>query len=624
MSGHGMRLGDGHGGIGERLRGYLVERARGGAAMVSLASSPVHPGASDVIDRVHLYEDRIVPDLARTADAVHDAGSRLSAILWHGGHNISPLTGAPIAPSPIPASRSGDVPRVASVRDIHEIVASYGSAAARCRSAGLDAVEVQTASDYLLGSFLSPTLNRRTDSYGGSLENRVRIAAEVLETVRDAVGSDVAVGVRASTAHCIPTDPSSFDIDESLAAMDLLVGRGLVDWVSLVVGSHWAIHRLFPPMTEPRGHLAETAERFRNQLEIPIIVAGRIRTPGEAEAILAAGQADVVAMARTWIAEPEWMAKIERGEEDQIRPCMSCNQGCLGSVVRGLPGTCVLNTAAGRETEVAPIERVVRPQRIAIVGGGPAGLEMARLAALRGDRVTLYEAQKRLGGDMRLAGEAPHRGEILLAIEWWQRELERLGVVVRFSEQIQETTQVDADLVVWAVGARPATTAVWRLRPHLVAGIPGTADLRHGRNLLRGDGAVAGDILVIDEEGGWPAVSLVETLAASGATRSLTVATPRRALGEPDLAISEEIADVSVRLAATGTVIYPETLIARVEGQTAHTVDGRALGPFESIVLSTGTEAPAAPDDWLAIGDCVSPRGFWAATADARRLLPAL
>ena len=129
---------------------------------------------------------------------------------------------------------------------------------------------------------------------------------------------------------------------------------------------------------------------------------------------------------------------------------------------------------------------------------------------------------------------------------------------------------------------------------------------------------------MIDEEGGWPAVSLVETLAASGATRSLTVATPRRALGEPDLAISEEIADVSVRLAATGTVIYPETLIARVEGQTAHTVDGRALGPFESIVLSTGTEAPTAPDDWLAIGDCVSPRGFWAATADARRLLPAL
>ena len=624
MSGHGMRLGDGQGGIGERLRGYLVARARGGAAMVSLASSPVHPGASDVIDRVRLYEDRIIPDLARTADAVHDAGSRLSVILWHGGHNISPLTGAPIAPSPIPASRSGDVPRVANLRDIREIVAAYGTAAARCRSAGLDAVEVQTASDYLLGSFLSPTLNRRTDSYGGSLENRVRIAAEVLETVRDAVGGDVAVGVRASTAHCVPTDPSSFEIDESLAAMGLLAERGLVDWVSLVVGSHWSIHRLFPLMTEPRSHLAETAERFRNQLPVPIVVAGRIRTPRDAEDILAAGQADVIAMARTWIAEPEWMAKIERGEEDQIRPCMSCNQGCLGFVVRGLPGTCVLNPVAGRETQFAPIELVARPRRIAIVGGGPAGLEMARLAALRGDRVTLYEAQSRLGGDMRLAGEAPHRGEILLAIEWWQRELDRLGVVVRLSERIHETAQADADAVAWAVGARPGTTAVWRLRPHLTQGIPGTAGLQHGRNFLRDRRAVSGDVLVIDEESGWPAVSLVEAIAESHATRSLTVVTSRRALGEPDLTISEEIGDVGVRLGATGAVVYPETLVARVEGQRAHTADGRTLGPFDSIVLSTGTEAPLLPDDTVAIGDCVSPRGFWAATADARRLLSTL
>ena len=276
------------------------------------------------------------------------------------------------------------------------------------------------------------------------------------------------------------------------------------------------------------------------------------------------------------------------------------------------------------ETQFAPIERVARPRRIAIVGGGPAGLEMARLAALRGDRVTLYEAQSRLGGDMRLAGEAPHRGEILLAIEWWQRELERLGVVVRLSERIQEMARLDADTVVWAVGARPAMTAVWRLRPHLAAGIPGTADLRHGRDLVRDNGAVAGDVLVIDEEGGWPAVSLVETIAASEATRSLTVVTSRRALGEPDLAISEEIADVSVRLAATGAVIHPETLIARVDGQMAHTAFGRALGPFDSIVLSTGTEAPAGPDDRLAIGDCVSPRGFWAATADARRILSTL
>ncbi len=618
MSGHGMDFGRSQEGVSDRLRGYLVTRAEGGAALVGIESSVVHPSSVSSVLSLNLFADAIVPTLARTADEIHAAGSLLSIILWHGGHNVSYRMGrATLAPSAIPSANFRETPKAASAAEIADIVAAYGSAATRCRKAGVNVIEVQTSFDYLLGSFLSPTLNRRTDAYGGSLENRVRIVREVLETVRESAGPDVAVGVRTSVAHLVASDPSDYGPEESLAAMLLLTDQNLVDYVSLITGSSWSMDQTIPLMTYPRAGLAEQSARFRQELPVPVTLAGRIRTAAEAEAVLANGAADVVAMARTWIADPEWMKKVEAGQENRIRPCVSCNQACIGFVVRGFAGSCVVNPRAGNEYVIARPAPTAAAKRVAVVGGGPAGLEAARLAALRGHHVTLYEAQDKLGGEMRLAGAAPQRGEILDALAWWERELAHLGVDVRLGAEVEPTRMPEADTIVWAVGARPALTAIWRSRPHLVDGIPGADALPHGRDILAGRRSVFGSVLVIDEEGGWPTISLVETLAAQADAGPITVVTSGTHPGEPDLIFSLELQEVSARLRAADIEIRPHALVASIDGSVATLTTGETLGPYDAIVLATGTAAPVLPAGVVAIGDCLAPRGFWAATNDA-------
>lgn len=625
IPGHSMLLGDPGGLMGDRYRAYLVERTKGGAAMVGIESVPVHPNTTQFDNQIRLWDDAVVPGLKRAADEIHAAGGRVSIILWHGGHNISHYRGlVPIAPSPIPSPVLGEIPKVMTEADIMAMVEAYTAAAKRCVAAGIDAIEVQTASDYLLGSFLSPKLNRRTDKYGGSLENRARFPVMVLEAVRKVAGTKAGVGVRTCIEHIIPSDPGGYGPTESLAAMKYLNDRGLVDWVSLMTGAHWDFGEMISPMTFPRAQIAEQAAAFKKALSVPILVAGRIRTPQEAEAIIAKGQADIVAMARTFIAEPEWGVKAKRGEVDRIRPCMSCNQGCLGIVHRSLPGGCVINPSAGREVELTAPVKASTPISVAIVGGGPAGMECARVAAERGHKVTLYDAGDKLGGAMRLAAEAPSRDEMKLPLAWWERELSRLGVAVKLGAKVDNAKTLGADKVVWATGATASPNMVWRMRPSLVDGIPGTAQLPHGRDVLAGRAKVSGKVLVIDEEGGWPAVSTAERIAATPGVTSVTVTSAGALYGPGDLQFSEESRVVGRRLAAAKIEVRTSTLIARVDGKTAVTTVGAALGPFDSVVLCTGASATPSPDGTISIGDCVAPRTFWAAVQDgawAGRLL---
>jgi 2,4-dienoyl-CoA reductase-like NADH-dependent reductase (Old Yellow Enzyme family) len=619
IPGHSMVLSRFEPGVSDRYRAYLAARARGGVALVGIESAPMHETTVNAFSSATVISDAAVPSLAKAAQDVHDAGAALSIILWHGGHNIPHRGGAPyaVAPSPIPSFRVRETPKVLSRKEIREIVKGYGAAARRCREAGVDVLEVQTATDYLLGHFMSHRINWRTDEYGGTLENRMRIVAEALQEVREAAGDGIAVGVRTSIAHAIPTDPNDFGFEDSLACMQYLAERKLIDYVSLMTGSHWSMALTLPPMTKPRPQISEQAAKFRDALSIPVTVAGRIRTATEAEAMLKAGQADLVAMARTWIAEPDWFRKLEEDREDEIRPCMTCNQGCLGFVTRGQAGTCVVNPEAGRETEIPELRATATPKRIAIVGGGPAGMEAARVAALRGHRVDLYEAGPQLGGQLRLAAEAPHRDEMLPAIAWWENELRRLQVRIHLNETIRTDAPPDTDTVVWAIGGEPGPTQIWRIRPHLRDGIPGTEGLPHGREVMAGTAAVSGKVLVIDEEGGWPAVSLCESLAASPDVTSVDVVTVEASLGTPELDLTLESIDVAARIRAAGIAVHASTLVDSVDNGTAHLRGGGTLGPFDAVVLMTGVVARAVPEDAPAIGDCLAPRSIWAATHDA-------
>jgi 2,4-dienoyl-CoA reductase-like NADH-dependent reductase (Old Yellow Enzyme family) len=640
MSAHGMGLGAGGPGVSERYHAYLVERARGGAAMIGMESAPVHHSTFSRSLVIRLDDDGCIDSLARLAGDVHDAGSKLSITLWHGGHKDGSLRGPySVAPSPVP-NMAGDVPKELSQREIREIVAAYGAAAARCRRAGLDCLEVQTATDYLLGSFLSPALNHRGDAYGGSLENRTRIVREVLDAVRAAAGPGIAVGVRCSARHDIPGASVDYTLEESIAAMARLAQDGLVDYVSVMAGSGWAEGVSIPALHHPRACLRAESRAFRAALPVPVFVAGRIRTPDEAEALLADGDADVLAMARSWIAEPQWAAKVHAGRPETLRPCLSCNQGCVGSVFRGMPGTCVVNPRAGRERDwqaldsgaeaAQQVRGRLRPalQPVTVIGGGPAGLETARLAAEAGFAVTLHEADSQLGGQWRLAAATPGREELALVLDWWQRELQRLGVRIELGSRVDSAAAAPAGHVVWAVGAAPAQTAVWRLRPFLFDGLPGAGQALHGRDLMAGRSQVAGHVALIDEEGGWPALSLVYWLAAQPGVQRIAVYTAEAAFGEATVAVTFETGSLGRlrQLVSSGRVtIHSKQLVQALVSKTEIILSGeRVEHGFDALVLATGTAARPWPDGALAVGDCIAPRTLWSATSDARRVVDLL
>jgi 2,4-dienoyl-CoA reductase-like NADH-dependent reductase (Old Yellow Enzyme family) len=619
---HTMLLGEFDGTVGARYRAYLVERARGGAALISLESAPVNASSLTFPQQIRLWEPRVAEGLGKVSSALHSQGAKFAAMLWHGGRNVPYQAGrASISASAVPSLQTGDTPREATLDDIREIVTSYREAARNCVAGGVDAIEVQTASDYLLGAFLSPRLNRRRDSYGGSAANRVRLVVEILEAIRREIGPNIAIGVRTSIAHQIPLDSGGYGPAESMEVMQLIANSGLVDYVSLMTGSNGALQTVIPPMTARKAEIADLSRAFRQELSVPVIATGRITTPEEAESVLATGAADLVGIVRAFIAEPHWGSKAEGDQADRIRPCMGCNQSCLGFANRMIPAGCTINPSAGLELAVPvspPAEASVR-RRVAVVGGGPAGMEAARTAATRGHAVTLYEASDRLGGAFRLAAEAPHRAGMLPALDWWRRELQELEVDVRLNTPVLDPGSLTDDAVIWATGAASGWSLLWRNRPQLTDGIPGAASLPHCREVLAGTARVAGDVLVVDEDGGWPTVSLVESLVRAEEVRQLTVITSAMILGAPELSLTAELAEVSGRLAVAGVRIVAGTFVASASGSHVAATDGRQFGPYDAIVLSMGAVSARVPAGVTPTGDCVAPRGIWAAVQDGAR-----
>jgi 2,4-dienoyl-CoA reductase-like NADH-dependent reductase (Old Yellow Enzyme family) len=509
---------------GRRYRLYHEEKARGGIALTMIGGSAViAPDSPPAFGNLHLYDERIVADLEALARAVHAHGAAVMCQITHLGRRTywNRADWLPVlAPSPVrePAHRS--FPKAMEDHDIRRVVRAYGAAARRCREGGLDGIEIE-AYGHLLDAFWSPATNRRTDQYGGPLENRMRFGLEVLDEIRARVGSDYIVGIRMVVDEDMA---GGLGRAEGLEIARRLVATGMLDFVNVIRGhidTDEGLSHVIPGMGTPAAPHLGFAGEVRAALGVPTFHAARIADLATASHAIAEGMVDMVGMTRAHMADPHIVAKLARGEEARIRPCVAVGY-CIDRIYEGGEALCLHNPATGRE---ATMPHVIPPsdgpaRRVVVVGAGPAGLEAARVAAARGHTVVLFEAAAQPGGQVRLAAALGRRREIIGIVDWLESEVAHLGVDLRCNA-LAEAADVLAeapDLVVIATG-----------------GVPNTAFLFEGEalavtswDIMSGQVPPGREVLVFDDNGAHPGASCAEFLARAGAR--LELVTPERTL----------------------------------------------------------------------------------------------
>lgn len=507
---HGTNLGRGT--LNEALIAYHEARARGGVALSLLEATGVHPSGPMTLNA---WDDTILPRYRELAARVHAQGMAVFSQLNHLGLELGAPGAAPWSASPLVSPTTGLRAIAMDSGQIAAVVDGFAAAARRARDGGLDGVEVHCAHGHLLQQFLSPLTNHREDAYGGDAAGRARFLREVLQAVRDAVGQDFILGLRVG-----PQDlPGGLGVDEHIALVRGLEAEGRLDYLSVSLGSLYNPHRIIGGMHEPAGYELPTSAPVTAATRLPTMVTGRLRTLAEAGAVLRRGIADLVGMTRAHIADPDLIAKTVAGRAHEVRPCIACNQGCVGGLARGRLG-CTVNARAGREAEpVPPPAAEAAPRRLLVIGGGPAGMEAARVARERGFRATLVEAGAVLGGTLQVARRAPHHAAIGDIADWLAREMTRLDVDVRLQARGDAAlaAQLGIDAVLVATGSQGTPSLAQRHLP----GAPGdgapSLPVLTARQLLA-DGAPAGvrEAVVLDELGTYEAVGAAEWLVERG------------------------------------------------------------------------------------------------------------
>lgn len=606
--------------VGDTMYRYYLERAKGGVGAVVVEGAAVHPTAPKFPNYLLAYDPAIVPSLDRLADGLHEHGSKAFVQLAHSGSRMPSLDSqsALWAPSDVRSAISPEVPHAMTEAEIVELLDGYALTAANVGRSRVDGIEVHSAHEYLPGQFLSPVNNRRTDRWGGSLENRMRFLLEAVRRARAGVGDGRVVGIRLNGSD-LRVDGLSTDDYVEIARR--VAATGLVDYLSISAGTSAHNHMIVPPMDVEHGIFTSYAAAIRAAVDVPVFAVGRIKDPEFAERVLADGRADVVAVARALIADPEWVQKAATAPET-IRPCIGGNQGCFGNLYVNRPLTCTVNPAVGREAElgVGTVPPVATRKRVGVVGGGPAGLEAALTAAERGHEVVLFEAGTRLGGQVPLAASAPARRELAEIVEHQCEELKRLGIDVRLGVRATPESLAESglDAVVLATGSQPRDPAI----PH--EGVP----VLTPEQAVESEEEWAGRrVVVIDDVGHFPAYLPAELMADRGA--EVTVATPRLAAGSN--LDSATLMTMHSRLARKGVEFLVHSAALRVTSEGVvfrdTLTDAELVRPADAVVLAAPNRVrddlsaalrERGAVEVLQVGDCVAPRTMTEAVREGR------
>ncbi|WP_011582941.1 MULTISPECIES: FAD-dependent oxidoreductase [Chelativorans] len=498
--------------ISDQLIEYHMARARGGIGLIVLEATGVNAAPIGAKGGSYLRnsDDSVLPGYRKLSKALHEEGVVVYTMLSHSGRNTTMgINGTPPrAPSPIPFDRARDIPRPLEIEEIKGIVKAFADAACRAREGGLDGVELSYTHGNLVQQFLSPLTNIREDEYGGSEENRLRLAREILEAVRTALGDDYTLGIRFSADELVP---GGYTIDDGERYARMMVEWGKLDYVSVSAGTNgsmWSRSIHYPSISMPEKVLIPYSKRVKQAVDVPVFCIGKITDPAEAEGILAQGEADIVGMTRAHIAEPAIIRKLMDDRIEDIRPCIHWNEGCFARKQRGGDLGCVFNPRTGREADWDPIVPVEDYKTVMIIGGGPAGLEAGRVAAKRGHDVVLHEKLDVLGGQVRQLALTPHRRDYRILTDWLERQARKAGVLIRTGSEMTAEKVLEAapDVVIIATGAKDTLPRIKGAdRPGVIT----------ARQLL--DGANVGKRVVVgDWDGRNMGMSIAEHLAVRG------------------------------------------------------------------------------------------------------------
>ncbi len=560
--------------VTEQMIRYMVARAEGGVGMMLVGGGGVHPTGVELPHLPAMWEDDCIPGLKKLAAAVKPHDVRIGMQLMHGGRQS--YHDQKVAPSAIPApALAKGTPRALRPEEIPVMIASFGDAARRCREADLDFIEVHGAHGYLISQFLAPNSNQRTDGYGGSFENRTRFMLEVLRDIRRKCGPEFTVGIRMNGEDYIE---GGWGLEEALRLAPLLEQNG-ADYLHVSAGVYGSKQLTIPSMYVEHGCFVHLAEAVKRQVSIPVVAVGRIKRPEMAEAILRDKKADMIALGRSLLADPQWPDKVRNGAVRSIRPCIGCCLGCIHAVFQLEPGGCVVNPDVGREYLLPRgIEPAPAARKCLVVGAGPAGLAAARMLALRGHAVTVCDQQGETGGALRLAAKPPGRSELMDILNYFVDALAGLKVDVRLNQAVtaELLRELSPEEVILATGSLPDTPMIKGLYQTQMQVCTVT-------ELLAGTHGVGSRVLVWG--GNQAALVLADDLASKG--KRVTVLNRKGHFAE-DMSSNDRFY-LRERLKRGGVELYKNVHVSSFlnDGVELHAGEQRIeLRGFESVVLA--------------------------------------